>query len=68
MTPKKLMRFWIAALVFSACCGCSTVTVIPADKEVKYLSAGDTYVAPEGGTWLVPPARMQDILRKLNTH
>jgi hypothetical protein len=42
--------------------------VIPADKEVKYLSAGDTYVAPEGGTWLVPPARMQDILRKLNTH
>jgi len=53
-------------LMLLVICGCSTVTVIPADKEARYLAAGTVYVAPTGGMWLVPPARMQDILRELN--
>jgi len=49
-------------------CGCATrVVVIPADKEVHFLPAGQSYTAPVGGIWLMPPARMQEILRKLNT-
>jgi hypothetical protein len=47
--------------------GCATrLVVIPSDKEVKFLPAGRSYTSPDGGMWLVPPARMQDILRKLN--
>ena len=57
---------WIFGLAVSALLvGCSTTTVIPADKQVKFLDVGESYVAPDGGMWLVPPARMQDILRKL---
>jgi len=63
---KGLPAVRAAYLVLLVICGCSTVTVIPADKEARYLAAGTAYVAPAGGMWLVPPARMQDILRKLN--
>jgi hypothetical protein len=42
------------------------VVVIPADKEVKYLAPGQSYQAPtNSGMYLVPPARMQEILRAL---
>lgn len=51
------------ALVASSC---SAIRVIPADKEVSYLPAGQSYTAPKGGMWLVPPARMQEILDALS--
>lgn len=46
--------------------GCATrVVVVPADKQVRWLKPGDT-VTTENGVWLVPDARMQEILRALN--
>lgn len=60
------MRFLTAILVVSALCGCATTTVvIPSDKRVRYLPEGQSVTAPPGGLWIVPPARMQEILRRL---
>ena len=45
--------------------GCATrVVVIPADREVVPLEAGQTFKAPSTGWW-VPDARMQEILHAL---
>lgn len=45
--------------------GCATrVVVIPADKQVLPLEAGQTFKAPSTGWW-VPDARMQEILHAL---
>ena len=45
--------------------GCATrVVVIPADKQVIPLEAGQTFKAPSTGWW-VPDARMQEILHAL---
>ena len=45
--------------------GCATrVVVIPADKQVLPLEAGQTFKAPSSGWW-VPDARMQEILHAL---
>ncbi len=45
--------------------GCATrVVVIPADRQVIPLEAGQTFKAPSTGWW-VPEARMQEILHAL---
>ena len=45
--------------------GCATrVVVIPADREVVPLKAGQNFRAPSTGWW-VPDARMQEILHAL---
>jgi hypothetical protein len=45
--------------------GCATrVVVIPADRQVIPLEAGQTFKAPSTGWW-VPDARMQEILHAL---
>jgi len=45
--------------------GCATrVVVIPADRQVIPLQAGQTFTAPSTGWW-VPDARMQEILHAL---
>jgi len=45
--------------------GCATrVVVIPADRLVIPLEAGQTFKAPSTGWW-VPDARMQEILHAL---
>lgn len=41
------------------------MVVVPADKQVRWLKPGDS-VTTENGVWLVPDARMQEILRALN--
>jgi len=45
--------------------GCATrVVVIPADRQVIPLKAGQKFTAPSSGWW-VPDARMQEILHAL---
>ena len=45
--------------------GCATrVVVIPADRQVIPLAAGQKFKAPSTGWW-VPEARMQEILHAL---
>lgn len=39
--------------------------IIPADREVKFLRAGQSYTA-SNDVWIVPPARMQEILDRLS--
>ena len=52
-------------LGLSLSCGCATrVVVIPADRQVIPLEAGQTFKAPLNGWW-VPDARMQEILHAL---
>lgn len=47
------------------CAGCRPrLVVIPADKAVTLLRKGATYTAPND-VYLVPPARMQEILHAL---
>jgi len=47
--------------------GCATrVVVIPADRQVIPLEAGQTFKAPSTGWW-VPDARMQEILHALES-
>lgn len=67
MKPRS-MKYWIAVSSSLLLLGCAAprVVVIPANKAVHYLDAGKSYTAPDGGMFLVPPARMQEILRKLN--
>jgi hypothetical protein len=48
------------------CAGCARDRVLPGDKVVRYLPPGHTYTAPAEGAWIVPPARMREILRKLD--
>jgi hypothetical protein len=44
------------------------VVVIPADKQILFLAPGQLYQAPSNSPmYLVPPARMQEILRVLNS-
>lgn len=64
------MKFWTTicagSLLLSGCA--ARMVVIPSDKVVHYLPEGQSYTAPAGGTWIVPPERMQEILRRLNDH
>lgn len=58
------MKFLIASLALSLLTGCATkVVVISSDKYVWWAEAGTTLT---NGAWVVPDARMQQILRKLN--
>lgn len=76
LTPLPIQRLPAAqlacamstALLMTACAtGCAPrVIVIPADRQVMYLKPGDTYTATNGA-YIVPPARMQEILRALNS-
>ena len=59
MIKRLLIVSWIILLT-----GCKTYTVIPADKEVQPIAAGQSFVAPVSG-WFVPDSRMLDILNKL---
>jgi hypothetical protein len=46
-------------------CGCATApVVIPSDEYCRFLKPGQTFTAPIGGTWLVPPARFHEMLHK----
>lgn len=80
LTPAPMPRWRVArtawmmsiacwSLVCATGCGLLSrkVVVIPADKQVRYLKAGQTYTATND-TYLVPPARMQEILRALGTN
>jgi hypothetical protein len=62
---KQLTAWWSAALL----CGCAghppSVLVIPADREIQYLPA-DRPLTSHPNLYLIPPARMQEILRALS--
>ena len=67
-SPKWTLN-WLRAmallLMLAWSSGCATrVVVIPADKQVIPLEAGQTFKAPSTGWW-VPDARMQEILHAL---
>jgi len=55
-------------LIASWSSGCAAfrtkVMVIPADKAVTRLEAGQTFTATNNG-WFVPDARFQELLHKL---
>lgn len=55
----------IASLSLSCGCAHSPILVIPADREVRLLPAGQSYTAIHD-VYLVPPARMQEILHALS--
>ena len=63
-TPNWLrVTLLLSMLAWSS--GCATrVVVIPADRQVIPLEAGQTFKAPSTGWW-VPDARMQEILHAL---
>jgi hypothetical protein len=57
----------IALWMTASAAGCRTapkVVVIPADREVRFLPAGQV-LTNQSDVYLVPPARMQEILRAL---
>lgn len=59
---------WIASTfsLMICCAGCVTrVVVIPSDKAVTLLPKGASYTATND-VYLVPPARMQEILHALS--
>lgn len=67
-SPKWTLN-WLRAmallLMLAWLNGCATrVVVIPADKQVLPLEAGQKFTAPSNGWW-VPEARMQEILHAL---
>ncbi len=59
-----LIGWWTVALL----CGCArehpAVLVIPADREIQYLPANQ-WLTNHPSLYLVPPARMQELLRAL---
>jgi hypothetical protein len=67
-SPKWTLNWLRATLLLSMLAwsnGCATrVVVIPADRQVIPLEAGQTFKAPSTGWW-VPDARMQEILHAL---
>ena len=59
------LRVMALLLMLGWSSGCATrVVVIPADKHVLPLEAGQKFTAPWSGWW-VPDARMQEILHAL---
>ena len=42
------------------------LVVIPAVREIKFLSRGQTITATNSDLYLVPPARMKEILDRLS--
>lgn len=56
----------LSTLALSAACGCSTprVVVIPSDRQVVPVNAGQKFRPPVDG-WFVPTARMQELLHAL---
>lgn len=54
----------LSMLVWSAGCASTRVVVIPSDRLVLPLEAGQTFRVPSPG-WFVPEARMQEILHAL---
>lgn len=67
-SPRARVACWTLITCSTMACvaGCrSRLNVIPADRIVTFLPAGQTYTATQD-TYLVPPARMQEILRALN--
>ena len=67
-SPKWTLNWLRVTLLLSMLAwlnGCATrVVVIPADREVVPLKAGQNFRAPSTGWW-VPDARMQEILHAL---
>ena len=67
-SPKWTLNWLRVTLLLSMLAwlnGCATrVVVIPADKQVLPLEAGQKFTAPSTGWW-VPEARMQEILHAL---
>jgi len=62
-------RQWLAAMLAGSMLGLSAgcamrLVVIPADKEVLRLPAGQLFTPAIPG-WFVPDARMQEMLREL---
>jgi len=56
----------LSMVALSLGCACSTprVVVIPADRQVLPVSAGQVFHPPVNG-WFVPQARMQEMLHAL---
>ena len=57
----------IGLLMMAFLTGCQTapkVVVIPADREIRFLRTGQV-LTNQSDVYLVPPARMQEILRAL---
>ncbi len=69
MMKIKLMKYWIVILSSLFLLGCATtkIIVIPEDKMVHWLPPHTHYYTTNYGVWLVPDARMQEILRKINS-
>lgn len=52
----------------TCCSGCATrLAVIPADKEAKFLRAGQTFTATND-VWLVPPALWLEMNEQLSDY
>jgi hypothetical protein len=63
LTAKAAILFCLAISLPG--CVTTRVVAIPADREVRFLPEGQTFTAPKGGMWLVPPERMREILYHL---
>jgi hypothetical protein len=61
--PRVMLLLSILVLM-NSCLGPKTV-IIPADKEVIRLGVGATYKATNWPVWIVPDARMQEIMAEL---
>ena len=59
-----LLSWWTVALLFGCARRHPAVLVIPADREIQYLPA-NRWLTNHPNLYLVPPARMQEILRAL---
>ena len=66
MTPSRAGALVWMMLIASLLTGCALlkrrVLVLPADRHISYLEAGQTYTATNA-TYLVPPVLMQEMLR-----
>jgi hypothetical protein len=68
-TAKLRLATWTlliaVSLTVSAGCLKPRVIAIPADKIVSRIEPGESYTATNHAVWIVPDARMQEILTEL---
>lgn len=66
MTGSSLKAMlMVSILVWMTSCSATRIKVIPADKAVLRLEVGRSYTATNWAVWIVPDARMQEILEAL---
>ncbi len=59
----KCAPFLLLLVLTATSCRSTRVIVIPADREVRPMPAGQPFTPPVRG-WFVPDARMQELLQR----